>query len=101
MSAVAEAEISKTIEGDIVSHEPLTREDIRSVVDELLDARNRIDSATHVEHHRFIEEEIERRKRRRDLIERVKQQVIGWGVIALLGAIGTAVYSWVTHFSDR
>jgi predicted nucleic acid-binding Zn-ribbon protein len=45
------------------------------------------------EHHKFVEEWVERSKRRRAVMDRISAQIGGWIVIALLGTIGTYVYN--------
>ena len=48
---------------------------------------------THYAHHRFVEDLIARDQRRQRTKEKIKEQVIGWGVIAMLGALAAAVYN--------
>ncbi len=57
-----------------------------------LDKRNRLDGETHHHHHEFIAELIEARKVKRERWEKIRIQVMGWGIVAALGSIGTAVY---------
>ncbi len=45
----------------------------------------------HVEHHVFIQAMIEREKRRSRLFEKVESQILGWGAVAIAGAIGTVL----------
>lgn len=69
----------------------LDDETLRTILRAELDARSRIDVETHADHHAFIAELIDRAKRRRELWDKVRQQVIGWAVIASLGACATYV----------
>lgn len=46
----------------------------------------------HRAHHDFIEQMIEKEKRRIERWETVKRQVIGWAIIAMLAALGKAGY---------
>lgn len=71
-------------------------EQIKQAVNEVLTERDRIDSIKHRDHHAFLEGLIEREKRRVEFWIKVKQQVVGWGIIVGLGSIGTAVYYYVT-----
>lgn len=73
----------------------LTKDDVQDAINEVMDERARIDQVTHVQHHQFIEMQIEEYQDKKRLRESVKKQVIGWGVILALGGIGTAVYSFV------
>lgn len=55
----------------------------------------------HRKHHEFIDEwlaEIQRKKARR---EAVRTQVYGWGVITLLGGIGTVFYQIFQYFKEH
>lgn len=46
----------------------------------------------HREHHEFIKEYIEERRVKKENREKLKTHVLGWGIITLLGSIGTGVY---------
>lgn len=46
----------------------------------------------HREHHEFIREWIEERRRKRERSDKVRAQVEGWLIVSLLGAIGTGAY---------
>jgi hypothetical protein len=70
----------------------LTAEDVARVVAEVMDARARIDAATHAKHQEFIAEWIEEERERRRRREAIRQQVIGWGIITVLGGVGYAAY---------
>lgn len=45
------------------------------------------------EHSKFVDEWVERSKRRRAVWDKISAQVGGWLIIIILGAIGTYVYS--------
>jgi hypothetical protein len=68
-------------------------EHMRAVLREELDARARIDADSHADHHRFISELIERSQRRREFLDKVKSQVVGWAVIAALGSFA----AWIAR----
>lgn len=70
---------------------------VKEALAELLDERNRVDSVTHQKHHAYIEIQIEKEEKRKRRCEKIKTQVMGWGIIAILGGIGTAVYNWGWH----
>lgn len=42
----------------------------------------------HAEHHAYISEMVEAAKRKRERVEKIKTQVGGWAVVAILGSIG-------------
>jgi len=61
----------------------------------IMEMRTKMDSQKQYppEHHKFVEEWVERSKRRRAVMDRISAQIGGWIVIALLGAIGAYVYN--------
>lgn len=46
----------------------------------------------HREHHEFIKAYIDERRIKRERAEKIKTQVMGWGLVTFLGSIGTGVY---------
>lgn len=54
-----------------------------------------ISQEAHAEHHQFITELIEERRERRERAEKIKAQVGGWAVIAVLTGIGSSVWQMV------
>lgn len=56
---------------------------------------------THREHHEFIREWIEERKRKREWRDRIKAQVGGWAIITLLGGIGTGAYQAFQYLKEH
>lgn len=80
----------------------LDLDDIRALLRAELEARSRIDAHAHADHHAYIADLIERAKRRREMWDRVRQQVVGWAVIGALGAAGTwAAREFSRLFHDR
>lgn len=65
----------------------LDMEAFREVIRDELAARSRLDAQTHADHHAFIAELVDAAKRRREMWDRVRQQVIGWAVIGSLAAL--------------
>jgi hypothetical protein len=55
-------------------------------------------SESHRLEHDFIKILIEREKERVSLRQDLKKQVIGWGIIALVGAFGAWVWEQIYHF---
>jgi len=70
----------------------LTKDDIESVLHNVLETRSRIDNELHSEHHQFVGMMIAREQRKQERWEKIKTQVFGWGIISILGGIATAVY---------
>jgi len=76
----------------------MNNDDLKKTLEEVLDARAPVDKETHIKHHDFIDILLEEREKSKALKEKVKTQVIGWGIVAFLSGIGTAVYHWFEHF---
>lgn len=74
---------------------------LREIINETLDERDAFSGRTHSDHHRFVEELIEREKRKQERRERIRQQVIGWGVISALSGFGVLVYNAFVEFIKR
>jgi len=55
----------------------------------------------HREHHEFIREWIEERRVKRERSEKIRTQVYGWGVISLLGGIGTGAYQAFEYLREH
>ena len=60
-----------------------------------------IDAEAHKEQHRFIEEWIEEVKLKRERREKIKTQVMGWGIVSVLGSIGTGVYHSIIYLREH
>lgn len=67
---------------------------LASALREVLNEQRSIDDETHRHDHEFIKFLKEREERRIARWEKIRQQVYGWGIIMLLGSIGTAVYQF-------
>jgi len=75
----------------------LTDQDLHAVA-EIIARTRPIADEIHMEHHQFISEWIVRSRRRAEMFDKIRTQVGGWGVIAVLSGIGYAVWEWVrTH----
>jgi hypothetical protein len=55
----------------------------------------------HFQHHQFIEEWIEKEKRKREMADKIKAQVGGWIIITAIGAIGTGAYNGYLYLKDH
>lgn len=64
-------------------------------------SRLTVSAEMHYEHHEFIREWIEERKRKREWRDKVKAQVGGWMIISILGVIGTGAWTTFQYFRDH
>ena len=71
--------------------------ELKKVVEEVLDSRGRIDMETHYEDHQFIKEERIKQIKKEVLVEKVKEQTLGWATILFLGSLG---YSFLDYIKD-
>jgi len=82
----------------------LTKEDVREVVKEIVDEA--IDRHSTSSHHDFVQMLKDDHDKRKERVEKIKTQVIGWSIIASLGVIGTVVADtaktiieqWIRHW---
>jgi len=76
---------------------------VQAVVSAIRDASlaSGISPDEHREQHAFLHEWIEEIKRKRERHEKIKTQVIGWGLIALLGAIGSWANGAFTYLREH
>lgn len=69
----------------------MTPDAIKQAIEEVLNDRARIDATQHSEHHEYVALLIRREQQREERWEEIKRQVLGWGIIALAGSLGTYV----------
>lgn len=74
---------------------------LKVILDSLNDHKFWVDDELHSQHHEFIKILLEREHRRLDRWDRIREQVTGWALIAILGGIGTAVYTWIINLKDH
>lgn len=67
-------------------------EKLKEVLLEVLNENRSVDNKIHERHHRIMDVWIQREERRQERWEKIKVQVYGWGIIGMLGTVGTAVY---------
>ena len=67
-------------------------DDVRVAVREALDEARTLGPIEHRDHHNWIENQIQRERKRSEMWEGIRSKVIGWAIIGALGAVGTAVY---------
>jgi len=56
-----------------------------------------ISEETHETHHLFIRQLITKEERKQARVDKVVQQVLGWGIIGILGSIGAGMYEFVRY----
>lgn len=77
-------------------------ETIRAILDVMKDHALWVDSDTHRCHHDYITQLLAERQRKLARWDKVREQVTGWAIIAMLGAIGSGVYHIVQSlFKDH
>ncbi len=79
----------------------LDEDQIRSILDVIRDHELWVDAETHRCHHDFVAQLIAKEERKMKRWDKIKEQVTAWAVIAVLGAIGSAVYNWLIHLKDH
>ena len=70
-------------------------EQIAKVINAVLDKR-RGEDIEHKEHHAFVNLMIQREERKKEMWNKVKTQVLGWGIIAIVGSFGAWALSHIT-----
>jgi len=69
----------------------MTKEELKTVIEELFDARAYLDSQAHTEHHAWIQAHIEAEKARKDMYLDIAKVALQWSIPVLLGS----VYYWL------
>jgi len=70
----------------------MEQEAIKQAVHAALSERESIDRDTHKSHHDFVQDEIERTRRRRENFDKIRAQVGGWLVISILSGFAYAMW---------
>ena len=55
----------------------------------------------HKEHHAFIAEMVEAEKRKRERAEKIKTQISGWAIVAVLGWIGKGAHDAFFYMKEH
>ncbi len=72
-------------------------DEIVQAVMEAFERTSVVNRETHKLHHDYLEGVLERQRIRRERWEKVRVQVLGWSIIAVLGSVAKFVYDLVTH----
>ena len=83
----------------------LTKKETTEALLEALNKRASLDGPTHKHHHDFMTDNmpymeafITKEKRKQERWEKIKVHVLGWGIVGIVGGIGTIV---VNYFMDK
>lgn len=63
----------------------------------ILDERLAVTEKEHAEHHVFLRELIDERRRRREMYEDLRRHLAKWGAVGLLSFLGMVVWYWVRN----
>lgn len=63
----------------------LSKQDIESIIHQVLDDRKGIEAETHSEHHRWVNEQIERQRYNNEMRREIAKAVAQWSVVGLIG----------------
>lgn len=69
----------------------MSEDKFREIVEQALEDRSRIDCQQHLQHHEFLAEFIQEQRIKRERWEAIQRQVLGWGIIAIVGTVGAIV----------
>lgn len=65
----------------------LNTENLRVVIEDILDSRQRMDSELHTEHHEWIRARIDAEKSRKCMCDEITKTVLQWSILGILGAM--------------
>lgn len=77
----------------------LTKDDVKEAVEESMKQALQVHERD--DHHLFIRDMIERRKKREERWEKVRQNVIGWAIIGIIGGVGHQGYQLLIYVRDH
>ena len=69
----------------------LSEDKFKDLMREVIDERVKVNADIHEAHHDFISEWIEESRIRKIRCEKIRTQVMGWGIIVVLGSVGAFV----------
>lgn len=76
--------------------------EIRALLHEVLDERNRIDADTHRTHHDYVARLIDRDQKRAERWEKIRTHVLGWSAVSVIGGVvyllGEGLRDWLLTF---
>lgn len=76
---------------------PVVRDSVRDEIEHLIS----IETKTHAKHHDYINSQIDKNARDAERWEKIKTQVLGWGVIAIVGWLGTIALKAIEHWRGQ
>ena len=78
----------------------ITKEDLNEAVEMLAEKMvetHTISAEVHNDHHEFIADMIQRKKERKDMWKKVREQVYGWAVIGAIGSTLLAIGKYISE----
>lgn len=78
----------------------MEKHEVIEAIHQAIDERSIIPES-HKEHHAYIQMCIDRESRRREMWDKIKAQVLGWGIVAAIGFIGHAVWDYLQHHVQK
>jgi len=69
----------------------MSEDKLREIIRSELEDRSNIDINTHAEQHEFIATLIDEERRKQERWDAIQRQVLGWGIIAIVGSIGSLI----------
>lgn len=76
----------------------MDRNELKGLLNEILDERRSIDSQEHATHHAFVQTLITKQELRAQRIEKAKQHAIGWGVVMAISGFGYSLWQGFVAF---
>lgn len=78
----------------------MDEEALKRVLNDVLEERNRMDAEEHADHHHFINELIKERQRRQAIWDHVRENFLGWALIAFVLGIGGLVVRAIKQYLE-
>ena len=63
----------------------------------ILDERRQVAEEEHSDHHAFLRELIDERRRKREMYEDLRRHLTKWGAVGVLSFIGMACWYWLRN----
>lgn len=76
----------------------IDRDDLRTMLEEILEDRSHVDQQLHIEEHEWIREQINLQRARKELMWEAAKTITQWSVLGIAGAI--IYYLQTGHWSS-
>ena len=74
----------------------MDQSELKTVIHTVLNERDRIDGGIHKDHHEYIRRLIQKEQRKQEIWDKVKAHILGWGIVGLVGTLGTIILQQFT-----